>query len=241
MMTGCFITGTDTGVGKTVVAAALASCLKQSGIQVGVMKPIETGYLPESAASDAARLRAAAAVPDSFDVVSPYQFSMPLAPLAAARIAGVVIDLEKILAAFRRLAAGRACMLVEGIGGVLVPITEHVDMRELMRRLQLPALVVGRASLGGINHALLTVEALRHGGISIAAVVLNQPTPTAFPPHRLQIDSTAALIRERITVPVLGPLPHVPLIQEQWIDGMAKLAADPAIMEAAARISQATP
>jgi dethiobiotin synthetase len=130
MRSGVFITGTDTGVGKTLVTTALVLCLKQRGLSVGVMKPIETGCGSGGAAgSDAARLHAAAGMTDPVEVVSPYRFPDPLAPLDAARRAGTTIQERKILAAFRTLAARHMLMLVEGAGGVLVPISKRADMR----------------------------------------------------------------------------------------------------------------
>jgi len=158
---GCFIAGTDTGVGKTVVTAALAVCLRQRPLNVGVMKPIETGIPGNGAGSDAERLLAGAAAKDPLELVTPFRFPAPLAPLAAARQAGSTIALDRILAAYRTLAAKHAFMLVEGIGGVLVPITEGSDVRDLISQMDLPVLVVGRASIGGVNHALLTIEAAR--------------------------------------------------------------------------------
>src|SRR5437899_2328193 len=148
MTGGCFVTGTDTGVGKTVVAAALAICLRQRGLNVGVMKPVETGVGERgSTLSDAEYLRAAGGAVDPVDAIGPYRLAAPLAPLAAARQAGTVIEMDRILTAYERLAAGHTLMVVEGIGGVLVPIGHHFNVRDLIARLGLPTVVVGRATL----------------------------------------------------------------------------------------------
>ena len=232
---GAFITGTDTGVGKTLVTAALALCLKQRGVVVGVMKPVETGYGIEGAAeSDAARLCAAAGMTEPVEAISPYRFPDPLAPLDAARRAGTVIRMNTIVAAFHALTARHSLMLIEGAGGVRVPISEKADMRDLIERLGLPVIVVGRTAIGSVNHVLLTLEALAWRRIAITAVVLNQTQnrpPTIV--DGMQQSSTLALLRERSGVPVVGPLPYVPLLQHSWEQGLAAMAGSVAINELA--------
>lgn len=225
-LAGVFITGTDTGVGKTLVAAALARCLKQRGFTVGVMKPIETGWDAAGAGmSDAARLAAAAGLTEPVEAVSPYRFPDPLAPLAAARRAGEVIRLDRIVAAYRALARRHAMMLVEGAGGVRVPISTRADIRDLIERLGLPAVVVGRTAIGGVNHMLLTIEALARRRIPVAAIVLNQTGPEE--PETMdgmQRSSTVALLRERSGVSVIGPLPFEPRLIRSWEEGLAAVA-----------------
>lgn len=249
MTRGCFVTGTDTGVGKTVVTAALALRLKQFGFPVGVMKPIETGCTGSGAtASDAERLRTAGGAVDSVDVISPYRFPAPLAPLAAARRAGEVIEIDRIMAAFETLAAGHTLLLVEGIGGVMVPIGKHFNVRDLIAQLGLPTVVVGRATLGGVNHAILTVEALRQRRIAILGIVLNRPAtlsesssdePDAI--EARQEDSTVQLVRELIGVPVVGPLRHEPLLAQAWEPGLRKLVNEEAIRELADLVIKGVP
>ena len=157
MGNGIFVTGTDTGVGKTLVSSALVRRLVQTGRSVGVMKPVETGVLPEQLSeSDAGRLMAAAGVSDGIDEVSPYRFPAPLAPFAAASAQGSVIEMQEIMRRYERLAARDSCVVVEGAGGLLVPMGKDWDMRDLIGRIGLPVVLVGRAGLGGINHALLT-------------------------------------------------------------------------------------
>jgi len=224
---GCFITGTDTGVGKTVITAALALCLKQRGLRVAVMKPIETGCSNNrELGSDAERLRTIMAAATSIELISPYRFTLPLAPLAAARAAGVTIEIDRIKAACQNLANDYDFVLVEGIGGLMVPLSEKSDVRDLIASLRLPALVVGLAALGGVNHALLTIEALRQRAISITGIVLNQ---LVTEPNLQQTQSTVDLIRERSGVPVFGPLPYESECRFDWIAGIRKMAHDPAI------------
>ncbi|MBI4400341.1 MAG: dethiobiotin synthase [Nitrospirae bacterium] len=240
---GCFVTGTDTGVGKTVVAAALARCLRQHGLSVGVMKPIETGHTAgTSSTSDADRLRAAIGTADSLDLVSPYRFSAPLAPLAAARRAGLTIEIERIVSACKELAARYQYLVVEGVGGVMVPITNHLTVCDLIVRFSLPAVVVSRATLGGVNHALLTVEALRQRRVAILGIVMNhRVTPPESPDDRLQQEATVGLVKELSGVPVVGPLPHEAELDQAWETGLAKIVNDPAIQTLADLVTQGAP
>ncbi|MEE8493661.1 MAG: dethiobiotin synthase [Nitrospirales bacterium] len=239
---GCFVAGTDTGVGKTVVTAALSLRLCRQGVRVGVMKPIETGLNTDhSAHSDAMRLRASACVSDPLDAVSPYRLPLPLAPMDAARHAGETLDVDRILAAFGDLASRHSFMLVEGAGGILVPIARGVSFRDLIVRLGLPTIIVGRLTLGGINHGLLTIEALQQYGIVVRGIVLNQisqaenssvPQQNSSVPQ-MQRESCLQLLRELSGVPVIGPLPHEPLLNENWEQGVERVAESQALSELA--------
>ena len=142
MKHGIFITATDTGVGKTVVTAALAVALRKRGYAVGVMKPIETG-VPSSAdaGSDAARLRAAARSSDALTEIRPYAFRRPLAPLDAARLEKRTVTLPTIMRAFRTLQSRHEVLLVEGVGGVHVPITSSLDVSDLIYQIDRKSVV----------------------------------------------------------------------------------------------------
>lgn len=174
-MAGLFVTGTDTGVGKTFVCCALARGLREAGVDVGVMKPAETG-VPAAGPEDARALSAAAGVDDPIELVCPLQFDLPAAPAAAARFEGRRATLAPILDAWATLAARHAFVLVEGAGGLLVPFDEETTMADLAARLGLPVLVVARASLGTINHTLLTLEACERRGLPVAGVVVSHAT-----------------------------------------------------------------
>jgi dethiobiotin synthetase len=171
---GLFVTGTDTGVGKTVIACGLARGLRRRGVDVGVMKPCETGVGPEGP-KDAAALRAAAGVEDPIEDICPQSFALPAAPSVAAQVESRVVDLERIRLASKTLDARHEFLLVEGAGGWLVPITPDFAMADLAAELGYPVLVVARASLGTINHTLLTVEAIERRGLPLAGVVVNHP------------------------------------------------------------------
>jgi len=208
---GVFVTGTDTGVGKTLVTATLALGLKRLGRSVGVMKPIETGISPSNVnGSDAARLRTVIESEETLGAICPYQFELPVAPQAAAHGERRKIDSGVIRQVYRLLVSRYDFVVVEGIGGVRVPVMPKVDLMDVIVTLKLPVVVVGRAGLGGINHALLTIDALRRRRIPIVAVVLNRTEPVRSAMMRLQEKTTIDVVRKQAGVPVLGPLPYEP-------------------------------
>ncbi len=232
---GVFITGTDTSVGKTVVTAALARYMTQRGIDVGVMKPVETG-VARSQPSDAGRLIAAAQVSDALDLVRPYVFRLPVAPLDAARAERQTIKIATILQAYRALQAQHELLLVEGAGGVQVPITPTMDVLDLIEKLEAPVIVVGRTGLGGVNHALLTLTALRARQIRIVALVLNRVMPMKTAVARRQERSTIGLLREFAKVPVIGPLPYAGTHDSEWTSAVKKIAKTAVIKQLAGLI-----
>lgn len=232
-----FITGTDTGVGKTVVTAALCRCLLRQGIDTGVMKPIETGVASSSSMfSDAVRLKTTAGTHDSLALIRPYRFRAPIAPLMASRLARTPIDLQRITAAFRRLHALHSVLLVEGVGGVQVPLTPSQDVLDLITRLKVPVVVVGRVSLGGINHARLTIDALARRQVPVMALMLNRPAGTRDAHTARQEHSTVTLLQERLGVPVLGPLPYASGLPRRWDHAVLAWAKTAAIKQLAALI-----
>ncbi len=168
---GLFVTGTDTGVGKTVVTCALARALRARGRAVGVMKPVETGVGPDGPA-DALALRRAAASDAPLERICPQRFALPAAPTVAAAVEGRTVDLAAIHRAYDALRAEHDFVLVEGAGGLLVPLTQQATMADLAVDLGLPLLVVARAALGTINHTALTLEACRARKLPVAGVVI---------------------------------------------------------------------
>jgi dethiobiotin synthetase len=170
--TGIFVTGTDTGVGKTLVSLALIAAFRKSGLKVGAMKPIETG-VGEAGPLDAIALRDAAGSVDPLATICPQQFALPAAPNAAASAEDREVDLNAIDASYDALAKGRDLMVVEGAGGLLVPIQDGWTMADLARRLELPLLVVARASLGTINHTAMTLEVAASKALPVLGVVIS--------------------------------------------------------------------
>ncbi len=227
---GVFIAGTDTGVGKTLVAAALALHLKKCGLAVGVMKPIETGVSRSAMTkSDAARLHAAVDSEETLAAICPYQLEWPVAPLAAAKAERRAIDTRVIRQVYRLLSDRYAYLIVEGIGGVHVPIAPRVGIMELIAQLKIPVVVVGRSGLGGINHALLTIEALHRRNIPIIALVLNRTQPARSALSRMQEKTTVEILCRQAGVPVLGPLPYEPGLPGRFRRSVARFVRSAAI------------
>ena len=215
-----------------MVTAALAVALRKGGHAVGVMKPIETGVRsPADVESDAARLRAVAGSSNTFTEINPYAFRLPLAPLDAARLEKRLITLSTIMRAFRRLQSQYDIVLVEGVGGVYVPIMSSLDISELIYRMKCHAVVVGQSGLGGINHALLTLGALHRRNVPVLALVLNRPSPTQTAMRRLQECSTLKLLEKLARVPVIGPLPYRAAVERNFDREVTRLAGTGPIRE----------
>ncbi len=213
---GVFVTGTDTGVGKTVAASVLAAWAHASGRDVGVMKPIATGANDRDASgeliSDDARLLAqACGSREAFAWITPACFKEPLAPLTAARRASKTISLRLIRRAFSFIASRHSTVIVEGVGGLLVPITERLMVVDLARSLGLPIVIVARTRLGTLNHTLMTLACARAARLTIAGVICVQSEPAGKDPmDRVAQKTNPQLIRRLGKVPLLGVLPYDP-------------------------------
>lgn len=229
---GVMVTGTDTGVGKTVVAAAVAAALRARGVDCGVMKPIQTGALatPEGRVSvDARFLAQAAGVSDPAEQVCPVLLDAPAAPSVAATEAGTEIRILPILDAFDALSSRHELMVVEGAGGLAVPIVGKYLLAELVQELELPLLVVARACLGTINHTLLTVHYARHHGLEVLGIIIN-----GYPGEPDLAERTAPALIERLSgVPVLALAPQIDGIDVDAADtrGLPGLFAEPAFSD----------
>ena len=224
---GLFITGTDTGVGKTLVTAALAAWCRGRGVDVGVMKPISCGGSVRAAESDTSLLARAARVDDPPELITPVQFRDPLAPYAATLRSGRRVEWRRIARSFAELRRRHDVLLVEGIGGLLVPIDRRRTAADLAKRLRLPCLIVARLRLGTLNHTLLTVEAARRRGLAVAGVLLNAvEPPSRSAGGRLAERTNPSVLARCLSVPVLGVLPHRhsrrsrtdPAALARWID-----------------------
>ncbi|MCY3763829.1 MAG: dethiobiotin synthase [Gemmatimonadetes bacterium] len=169
---GVFVTATDTGAGKTAVTAGIAALLRGRGVDVGVFKPVSSG-----GTADARLLSEAAGVTDALELVNPVRLEAPLSPNVAAELEGRQIPLEPIDDAYSRLTRLHDIVLVEGVGGLLVPIRDDFLVADLARRLDLPLLVVARAALGTINHTMLTLEAADRRNQEVIGVVYNTTGP----------------------------------------------------------------
>ncbi|MBI4834106.1 MAG: dethiobiotin synthase [Planctomycetes bacterium] len=181
-----FITGTDTGVGKTVVTTSLALALKQKGYDVGIMKPIASGAKQRAKgkeqrvrliSEDAELLVKATGVKDSLSLVNPICLKLPLAPSLAAGLTKRKVNLANIFSAYKVLKARHRVMLVEGVGGLMVPLKGKYLVADLVRDMKLPLLVVTRPSLGTINHTLLTIKSARDYGLKVIGFIINYHAP----------------------------------------------------------------
>jgi len=234
-----FVTGTDTGVGKTTMTAALILALQQQGHAVGILKPFETGVNVEHLEdSDTERLRHLLSPPPAFDEVCMYALPPPLAPLAAARQLGKTIDFSRIHSQIDRLTQ-YAFLLIEGAGGLFTPITPRHTMRDLIALLKVPCLIVGHTEIGGVNHCLLTIEALQHAGIPVSGVLLNESCSRSPNPlvHQQQ-ESTVKLIREWSLAPVFGPIGFTQTVETHWREGVKKLSEDSEIQRLATHLTE---
>jgi dethiobiotin synthetase len=208
---GWFVTGTDTGVGKTQVSCALLGALHRRGLQVGVYKPAETGC--EAAGGrlvggDTVRLQRAAGGHQPLDSVAAALYAEPAAPLVAAENAGETLSLARLRAGFDRVAEKHDPVLVEGAGGLLVPVAEGLTYADVARALGLPVLCVVGSRLGCINHALLTLDALEHRGLPVAGWILNELDPD--PEERLAHATHRQVLARFTEAPCLGTLPYLP-------------------------------
>jgi dethiobiotin synthetase len=207
-MRGVFVTGTDTEVGKTVVAAAVCAAAVAKGIDVAAYKPVVTG-LDEPAGEwphDHELLAAVASAGQSPEDVAAYRFGPPVSPHLAAELAGETVDPERLVAAAHEQAARAQALVCEGVGGLLVPLARDYLVRDLIGELSLPVVIAARPGLGTINHSLLTVEAARAVALRVQAVVL---TPWPDQPSAMEL-SNRATIERFAEVPVIGLPPTDP-------------------------------
>jgi dethiobiotin synthetase len=201
-MRGLFVTGTDTGAGKSIVAAVICAALAERGERVAAFKPVVTGLgEPESDfPPDHELLAGAAGGGQSPTDVAPYRYDPPLSPHYAAELAGETIEPARLVRTARALGAGADALIAEGVGGLLVPITPGYLIRDLARDLGMPVIVAARPGLGTINHTLLTVEATRAVGLTVAGVVM-----TPWPAEPAPIERSNRATVERLAgVPVSG-------------------------------------
>lgn len=206
MGSGIFITGTDTGVGKTLVACGLAALLRQMGYRVGVMKPVETGCEERDGKlfpQDTFYLKEASGCEEPLEKICPYRLKEPLAPSVAAERSGVKIDIGYIETLYGELSSKHDITVVEGAGGLLVPILPSFTYADLARLLNLPLLVVAANRLGAINHLLLTLEHASCRGLHVLGYVLNQLED----PPSLAAETNAGALISLTAVPCLGEIP----------------------------------
>jgi dethiobiotin synthetase len=205
-----FVTGTDTGIGKTVVSAALGLCAQRQGRTAVCLKPGQTGD-DGTIVGDAEFCQRVLGTDEPPDTISPIRLRAPLAPAVAAAREGVRIDPSWVRRAYDDLAARYDTVIVEGAGGLLVPFADGVTMADLAALLDLPVLVVARPGLGTLNHILLTLESAHRRGLSVIGVVMS-----GFPEHPpLDALTNPAALARLTPVPLLGVIPYDPGIDTE--------------------------
>ena len=205
---GVFITGTDTGVGKTFFACKLAALLRDSGYRVGVMKPAESGCAEREGKlypEDATLLKKASASQDPLDKICPYQFREPLAPNVAAQREGITLDIDRLIDVYNEISSTHDITLVEGAGGLMVPLLPSYTYADFARVLKLPVLVIAANRLGMINHLVLTLEHARCKGLSVLGYVLNRLESGAS----LAAETNREALSTLTAVICAGELPYV--------------------------------
>ena len=223
MAKGFFVTGTDTGVGKTIITAALIKAAHILGFKACGMKPIETGCKREEnregnnslIPSDGTFLREITGTGESIGLITPISFENPLAPLPASEIEDKPIDLDKIKTAYKELSSRYDIIIVEGIGGLLVPILRDYFVVDLARDFGLPIIVASKPGLGTINHTMLTVNYAIKEGFDVAGIIINYTRP---PENTLAENTNPEIIRRLSSVPVIGIFPYLKDLESRTIE-----------------------
>ena len=214
-MNGIFVTATDTDIGKTIVAGHIACAIGSLGYDAGVMKPVASGCgcrknrvtgEEQLIAGDAELLAELSGSTDPLEEIAPLCFREPLAPMPAAEIENKPVDLDLVRRAWAGLSARHDFMVVEGIGGVMVPITAGYYLLDMIVEFGLPALVVTRIGLGTLNHTILTVDALRAHGVEVAGIVMNECKPAEDSPAE---KTNPAVLEKCLDLPVICTIPHL--------------------------------
>lgn len=197
-----FITGTDTGVGKTLISCALLHAFAAQGQRVVGMKPVAVGCDDDGHNQDARQLQAASNVLVCYGQINPYSFLDPIAPHIAARNSGVSIDFARILTSYHELASQADIVIIEGTGGFRVPLNNNQDIADLALQLNLPVILVVGMRLGCLNHALLTASAIETCGLKCAGWVAN-----VLSTDMLAVQDNIVALQQRLTAPLIGVIP----------------------------------
>ena len=236
-MNGIFVTATDTEVGKTVIAASMAAVFRERGRDVGVMKPVASGCRCVNGnlvSDDSMCLVSASGSTDPMSMISPFSYEPPVAPTVAAKQAGRSIDLEIIADTYSERSERHEVMVVEGIGGLMVPLDDTKSVLDMVKSMGLPVLIVARPALGTINHTLLTVFAAESTGIEVAAVVLNR-----FPANTddMVLLNNPKEIADRVSTPVYTfPESQNIDVERRSLDGAIDHMRDHPVMDAVERM-----
>ena len=206
-MKSYFVTGTDTGVGKTAITAGIAGSLHKLGINVGVMKPIATGYPQKTGykSSDVTILAEAAGIKDPEDLINPVFLPIPTSPYDASKLLSMPIDMPLILTKFKKLLSLHDVMLIEGIGGIMTPITKKIFVIDMIKAMAIETIIVTRATLGTLNHTVMTCKMCKDYDIKVKGLVINNFDEKGTPAEK----SAPTTLYELTGINIIGIVPFV--------------------------------
>lgn len=206
-MKAYFITGTDTGVGKTSIMAGLAGSIHKMGIDVGIMKPIATGYSQKSGfkSGDVNKLVEAASIKDPEDLINPVFLPLPTSPYDATKLLELSIEMPLIFEQFKKLLSMHEILLVEGIGGIMTPITKNFFVADLIKGMNIETIIVTRATIGTLNHTVMTCKMCKDYGIKIRGLIINNFDEKGTPSEK----NAPKTLYELTNVPILGTIPFI--------------------------------
>jgi dethiobiotin synthetase len=202
-----FITGTDTGVGKTSITAGLACSMRKLGIDVGVMKPIATGYPNKTGfkSSDVAKLVEAASIKDPENLINPIFLPLSTSPYDATKLLELSVDMPLIFEQFKKLLSLHEMLLVEGIGGIMTPITKNFFVADMIKGMGIEAIIVTRATIGTLNHTVMTCKMCKDYGIKIRGLIINNFDEKGTPAEK----NAPITLYELTNSPILGTIPFI--------------------------------
>ncbi|VVC06253.1 ATP-dependent dethiobiotin synthetase BioD [uncultured archaeon] len=206
-MKAYFITGTDTGVGKTSITIGLAGSMRKLGIDVGVMKPIATGYPNKMGfkSSDVAKLVEATSINDSENLINPVFLPLPTSPYDATKLLELSVDMPLIFDQFKKLLSLHEILLVEGIGGIMTPITKNFFVADMIKGMGIEGIIVTRATIGTLNHTVMTCKMCKDYGIKIRGLVINNFDEKGTPAEK----NSPSTLYELTNIPILGTIPFI--------------------------------
>ncbi len=218
---GYFVTGTDTGVGKTAVTAGIAGSLRKLGVNVGVMKPIATGYQQKAGykSSDVTILAEAAGIKDPEDLINPVFLPIPTSPYDASKLLSVPIDMPLILTKFKKLLSLHDVILIEGIGGIMTPITKNFFVADMIKAMAIETIIVTRATLGTLNHTVMTCKMCKNYDIKIKGLVINNFDEKGTPAEK----SAPISLYELTGINIIGIIPFIKDLNQ--IDKMIEMVS----------------
>lgn len=220
-MKSYFVTGTDTGVGKTAITAGIAGSLRKFGINIGIMKPIATGY-PQKAgykSSDVTILAEAAGIKDPEELINPVFLPIPTSPYDATKLLSVPIDMPLILTKFKKLLSLHDVILIEGIGGIMTPITKNFFVADMIKAMAIETIIVTRATLGTLNHTVMTCKICKDYDIKVKGLVINNFDEKGSPAEK----SAPTTLYELTGINIIGIIPFIKDLNQ--IDKMIEMVS----------------